>query len=343
VSRPVRVLIVDDSAFARKALRTVLTGHPRIEVIGIARDGLEALEKIAALKPDVITLDLIMPNLDGLGVLRSLPSEESAPRVVIVSITDSLSELAITALQLGAVDLVQKPTALATDQLYDLNDELIRKVLQAAEAKPSPLPPLPAIAAKTAPLIARKARLVVIGTSTGGPNAITRLLSALPANFPVPIAVALHIPPGYTDALAARLDQQSQLDVAEAEEGMLLRPGLAVLARGGQHLLVQTRDGQLRAHLSSWPRDSVYFPSVDLLFESAAREVSSGAMGVVLTGMGSDGCAGSGAIRRAGGTVLTEDESSCVIYGMPRTVVEAGHSSGAAPLEQLPALILTHL
>lgn len=342
MSRNVRVLIVDDSAFARKALRAVLSDHPRIEVVGIARDGLEALEKVATLKPDVMTLDLIMPNLDGLGVLRALPSED-APRVLIVSITDALGELAIAALRLGAVDLVQKPTALATDQLYDLNDELIRKVLHAAKAKPRPLPELSSSSPKASPLIAHKTRLVVIGASTGGPNAITRLLTALPGNFPVPIAIALHIPPGYTDALAARLDDQCRLDVAEAEEGMLLRPGLAVLARGGQHLLIRTQAGQLCAHVSSWPRDALYFPSVDQLFESAAREVAGGVMAVVLTGMGSDGCMGAGTVRRAGGEVLAEHESSCVIYGMPRTVVEAGHASATAPLEQLAELILSRL
>jgi two-component system, chemotaxis family, protein-glutamate methylesterase/glutaminase len=338
----VRVLVVDDSAFARKALRTVLEACRQIEVVGIARDGLEGLEKIAALKPDVVTLDLIMPNLDGLGLLRALPAE-GAPRVVVVSITDAHSELAIAALQLGAVDLVQKPTALATDRLYEINDELVRKVLDAARAKPSPLPALTGVPPTTPPLFARKASLVVIGASTGGPNAITRLLSALPADFPVPIAVALHIPAGYTDALAVRLNEQCQLEVAEADEGMLLRPGLAVLAPGGQHLLVHRRGTELRAQLSSSPRESLYYPSVNVLFESAAQAASSGVLAVVLTGMGDDGCLGAGAVRRAGGVVLTEHESSCVIYGMPRSVVEAGHSSAVAALDQLPRLILDHL
>src|SRR5688572_22800309 len=186
MSDRIRVLIVDDSAFARKTLSTVLSAHAGIEVVGIARDGLEALEKIVDLKPDVVTLDLVMPNLDGLGVLRAMPTE-SPPRVVVVSITDSNSELGVTALQLGAVDLVQKPTALATDRLYELNDELIAKVLQAARVRraPSIRPP----SAATIPQVRTPAKmqLVVIGASTGGPQAITRLLLALPADFPVPI------------------------------------------------------------------------------------------------------------------------------------------------------------
>jgi two-component system chemotaxis response regulator CheB len=338
----VRVLIVDDSAFARKTLRTVLSGHAAIEVVGIARDGLEALEKIVDLKPDVVTLDLVMPNLDGIGVLRALPAEH-APRVVVVSITDSNSELGVMALQLGAVDLVQKPTALATDRLYELNDELIRKVLQAATIKRRPPQPQPSIPPIPRVPIATKVQLLVIGASTGGPQAITRLLAALPGDFPVPIAIALHIPVGYTDALAARLHDQCALDVAEAQEGMLLRPGLAVLAQGGQHLTIQRYGQQLRAHVSDQPRDQLYYPSVDLLFDSAARVALGHTLGVVLTGMGDDGSRGAAAIRKAGGAVLTEDEASCVVYGMPRCVVEAGLSSESAPLELLAELITKYL
>lgn len=342
MSQRVRVLIVDDSAFARKALRAVLSAHPSIEVVGAARDGLEGLEKIAELKPDVVTLDLIMPNLDGIGLLRALP-ERDAPRVVVVSISDTNSELAVLSLQLGAVELVRKPTALATAQLYEMNDELVRKVLQAAAARRPVSVPLAPISREAVPLVASRAQLLVVGASTGGPNAITRLLAALPGNFPVPIVVALHIPAGYTDALAVRLNEQSALSVQEAHEGLLLRPGLAVLARGGQHLVVQRKGTALSVHLPEEPRSSLYFPSVDLLFHSAARTLGAGVLGVVLTGMGDDGCRGSSAIRAAGGAVLTEAESSCVIYGMPRSVVEAGFSTAAAPLERMAEAILAHL
>jgi two-component system, chemotaxis family, protein-glutamate methylesterase/glutaminase len=338
----VRVLVIDDSAFARKALRTVLSRSPEIEVVGIARDGLEGLEKIAELKPDVVTLDLVMPNLDGLGLLRALPAVD-APRVVVVSISEANSELAISALQLGAVDIVRKPTALATDQLYELDHELVSKVLQAASARRPTSTLLSPVSASAAAIVPRNTRLMVIGASTGGPSAITRLLSALPANFPVPIVVALHIPAGYTDALAIRLNEQSALAVEEAREGAALRPGLAVLAKGGEHVIVRAGSAGLTVHLTRQPFDSLYFPSVDRLFESAVQALGSAVLGIVLTGMGDDGRKGSGAIRQAGGTVLTEAESSCVIYGMPRSVVEAGYSSAAAPLERLPATILAHL
>jgi two-component system chemotaxis response regulator CheB len=342
MSGKVRVLIVDDSAFARKTLRTVLSGHPAIEVVGVARDGLEALEKIVDLKPDVVTLDLVMPNLDGLGVLRALP-KENPPRVVVVSITDANSELAISALQLGAIELVQKPTALATERLYELEAELIRKVLEVARVNRVPSQMLTSVAPALHVTRPAKTQLVVIGASTGGPHAITRLLSALPADFPVPIAIALHIPAGYTDALAARLHEQCAIDVAEARTGTLLRPGLAILAQGGQHLTISKHEQQLLARVSDQPRDSLYYPSVNLLFESAARATAEQTLAVVLTGMGDDGCKGAAAVHEAGGKVLTEHESSCVVYGMPRCVVEAGLSTQSGPLEQLAELIAAYV
>lgn len=341
MSATIRVLIVDDSAFARKVLRAVLEKHTGIEVIGSARDGLEALEKIVDLKPDVVTLDLVMPNLDGIGLLRSLPPEH-APRVVIVSVSDALSAIAIEALELGAVDLVRKPTALATDQLYDLERELVLKVRAAALAKKAPPVPVSQVARAPA-IVPQRTRLVVVGASTGGPNAITRLLTALPKHFPVPIVIALHIPAGYTDALAARLNEQCELEVREASEGLTLVPGQAVLAKGGQHLVVRKSAGVLQAHLTMEPLHSLYFPSINLLFESAVNQLGDGVLGVVLTGMGDDGLRGASLIRKAGGEVLTEAESSCVIYGMPRTVVEAGYSSAQAPIDQMARTVVEHL
>jgi two-component system chemotaxis response regulator CheB len=342
---PVRVLVVDDSAFARKVVREVLSSSPHIEVVGIARDGLEALERIEELRPDVITLDLIMPNLDGIGVLRALPAR-GGPRVLVVSISDSESALGIEALHMGAVDVVQKPTALATDRLYELQGELVAKVLAAAGARvPAPEEsvhlPLPAPARTGA------TEVVVIGTSTGGPQALTRLLAALPADFPAPIAIALHIPEGYTRSLAERLNRACQIEVAEAENGRELRPGLALLAPGGSHLLLQRRAGRLvvqlqrRAERAGAP--PMHIPSVSLLFESAAEQAGAGVLGVVLTGMGDDGLEGSRRIRAAGGTVLTEAESSCVVYGMPRSVQEAGLATAQAPLGAMAELIARHL
>lgn len=327
----VRVLVVDDSAFARKVIREVLAASPRIEVVGVARDGLDALQQIAELKPDVVTLDLVMPNLDGVGTLRALSELEQATKVVVVSFSDEESELVIDALQAGAIDFVRKPTALATDRLYQLGDRLVEKVLAAAAARnaPAPAPVAPITIETPAPT---NVDLVVIGTSTGGPQALTQLLPAFPADFPVPILIALHIPLEYTAPLAERLDSASRISVREAGESQILRPGLAVLARGGTHLRVERDSAQLIAKITRESATRPFTPSVDVLFESAARASGERVLGVVLTGMGDDGLAGARAIREAKGQVLTEAEESCVIYGMPRSVDEAGLSSARVPL-----------
>lgn len=339
-SPPIRVLVVDDSAFARKVLRETLSVSAELEVVGVARDGLEALEKIAELQPDVVTLDLVMPNLDGIGVLRALPAE-GGPRVLVVSISDSNSALGIEALQMGAVDLVQKPTALATDRLYELSSELVAKVLAAAGSRRRVIGP----AAAPLPLTAArgKVRLVVVGTSTGGPQALTRLFTALPGDLPCAMAVALHIPAGYTEALASRLDGISALRVFEAAEGAELAAGSVAIARGGMNLRLRVAGGVITTHVDAEPSASPFFPSVDVLFESAAAALGSAVLGVVLTGMGHDGVEGARAIRHAHGRTLTESEASCVVYGMPRAVVEAGLSTDQAPIEDMAAKILQHL
>ncbi|WP_437977915.1 chemotaxis-specific protein-glutamate methyltransferase CheB [Sorangium sp. So ce295] len=339
----VRVLVVDDSAFVRKVLRQVLGASSSIEVVDTAMDGLDALEKIARYKPDVVTLDLVMPNLDGLGVLASLP-REGAPRVIVVSSADADSDLGVRALQQGATDLIEKPTALATDRLFGLADELVRKVLAAAEAKVHRVepPPAPPPAPGAIPALSRT-QVVVIGASTGGPLALTRLLAAMPAGFPAPIVVALHIPAGYTESLARRLDDGSALSIVEASDDLPLRPGLVVLARGGTHIEVRRNLGRATVCFPATAGASLYCPSVDRLFASAAVEFGPGVLGVVLTGMGDDGLEGSRAIRAAGGRVLAEAESSCIVYGMPRRVLEAGLAAAAAPLDQMPAAILRHL
>lgn len=337
-TRPASVLVVDDSAFARKVVRDILSGTPGVEVVGSARDGLEALEKIAELSPDVVTLDLMMPDLDGLGVLRALP-EESRPAIVLVTTSAGDSELVVEALQLGAVDVVTKPTNLATDRLYEMGHELGRKVRAGAHARP-----VRRGAAKPAPHARARVdtELVVIAASTGGPQALTGLVTSLPESFPAALGIALHIPAEYTAAFARRLDEASAIEVVEASPGVELRPGRAVVARGGMHLAVERRGGALVAALTRTPH-SLYYPSADVLFSSAARACGAGVLGVVLTGMGDDGLAGSRALRAAGGRILTQTEASCVVYGMPRAVREAGLSSGEIDLEDAAAAIVNAL
>lgn len=342
--RRIRVLVVDDSAFTRKVLRESLGASERIEVIGFARDGLDALEKIAALDPDVVTLDLVMPNLDGLGVLRALETMPRAPAVVVVSTEAEDGDDGIAALVTGAFDLVRKPTALALDRLYELGDELLRKVLAAGDAVRKPRSISPQSVMDRTPSVRRATTsLVVIGASTGGPHAISALLRALPGAFPVPIAIVLHLPVGYTDAFARRLDGECALHVVEAEDGLTLRPGLVVIAQAGIHMRLRASDGDLAVDLDLKPLGSLHRPSVDALFTSAAAQTGRGALGVVLTGMGSDGLEGSRAIRAAGGRVLTEAASSCVVYGMPRCVFEEGLASAEAPLDGMAELLLAYL
>jgi two-component system, chemotaxis family, protein-glutamate methylesterase/glutaminase len=334
----IKVLVVDDSAFARKVLRECLTADG-IEVVGIAHDGLEALELIETLKPDVVTLDLVMPNLDGLGVLRALNGRLS-PKVVVVSMSDGDTELGIAALEAGAFELVHKPTALAISELYAISARLIEVVRAASDARPRVAQLAVPVPSST---VSSHRGLLVIGTSTGGPQALTHLVSALPASFPLPIAIVLHIPPGYTAALAQRLDEICALEVLEASEGMVLQQGRVVIAKAGRHLKVARRAGQLSCLLDLYPLDSPHRPSVDCLFNSAADVVGAGAVAVVLTGMGHDGLIGSKAIRAAGGTVITEAASSCVIYGMPRVVKEAGLASAEVPLERMVTEVIRFL
>ncbi len=340
-----RVLVVDDSAFARKVLREILAGDPRLEVVGFARDGLDALEKIAELTPDVVTLDLVMPELDGVGVLQALAARKDAPRVVIVTMTDAESALGVAALDAGAIDVVHKPTALATDRLYELGKELVEKVVAAAQSKGAPRALRERPVQTAGKVLARRpqTRLVVIGASTGGPRALGDILGALPADFPVPIATVVHMPVGYTEAFAARLNESSPMRVREATNGALLEPGTVLLGRAGVHLRVRLLSESLIAMLDPSPEDELHRPSVDVLFRSAAQELGSNVLGVVLTGMGNDGLDGARAIHRAGGRLLVEAESSCVVYGMPRAVAEEGLGADVAPLELMVRAILERI
>jgi two-component system chemotaxis response regulator CheB len=334
---PIRVLVVDDSAFARKVVREVLT-TAGIEVVGIARDGLEALEKIADLKPDVVTLDLVMPNLDGAGVLAALPKD--GPRVVVVSMAGEDSALGLAALEAGAVEVVQKPTALAIDRLYEIRAEVVAAVTAAAASR------VPSFGApqkiEDVGLQPTKS-FVAIGASTGGPQALSRVIKALPANFPVPVAVVVHLPPGYTQSFAERLNGDAAVEVVEASPGVPFIPGRVVIARAGLHLKLARTADAVYAMLDPRPADTPHRPAVDVLFESAAKVYGSGVLGVVLTGMGDDGTRGAHAIHAAGGEILTEAESSCVVYGMPRCVVEAGLSRASVRIEGMAAAIVSHL
>lgn len=343
----VRVLVVDDSAYVRKVFRLMLSRSPFIEVVGAARDGAEALEMATELQPDVITCDLNMPAMDGVSFVRAQMARRPVP-ILVVSIASAAAEPVLSALDAGAIDFIQKPTALATDRLMEIGDELIEKVKAAAGAAP-----MRAVAseASTHGKVQRPHRaaaaavdVVVIGTSTGGPQALKLVLSQVPADCPVPIAMVLHMPLGYTEMYAAKLNELADLTIVEARGGEEPEPGTAYLAPAGRHLtFAREASGAVRLRLSLHPLDTPHRPAVDVLFQSAAEVYGSRVLGVVMTGMGSDGREGAAWIKAKGGRVITEAEESCVVYGMPRSIVEAGLSDSSVPLEDIAQQIMDAL
>ncbi|HEX8149811.1 MAG TPA: chemotaxis response regulator protein-glutamate methylesterase [Pyrinomonadaceae bacterium] len=347
MDRVLKVLVVDDSAYVRKVVKQMLSRSPFLEVVGTARDGREALELVEQLGPDVVTCDLIMPELDGVGFVREQMRRRPLP-IIIMSIASETGEAALTALDAGAVDFVQKPTALATEMIFEVSDELIEKVKAAAGIPmarvkiSAPAAEAEAEAPSSPASVTRKelADVVVIGISTGGPQALRQLIPQLPADFPAPVAMVMHMPVGYTEMYARKLDERSPLEVREAHEGDVLRAGVALLAPAGRHLTFRRRaGGEVVAHLDSRPFDLPHRPSVDVLFQSAAEVYRQRVLGVVMTGMGSDGKQGAAWIKAQGGLVYTESEETCVVYGMPSSVVEAGLSDRSVPLDKMAQAI----
>jgi two-component system, chemotaxis family, protein-glutamate methylesterase/glutaminase len=282
--------------------------------------------------------------MDGVGFVREQMKRRPVP-IVIVSIANEGSELALTALDAGAVDFVQKPTALATEKIFEVSDELIEKVKAAASVPMTRLQagPLKEPAAAE-PLNIPRAGLidvVVIGISTGGPQALKYMIPQLPADLPVPVVMVMHMPVGYTELYAQRLNEIAKLDVSEAREGDAVKAGRVLLAPAGRHLTFRRgAEGQITVHLDARPFDTPHRPSVDVLFQSAAEVFRDRTLGVVMTGMGADGKQGAAWIKSQGGLVFTEDEKSCVVYGMPCAVMEAGLSDKSVPLEHMAQAIL---
>ncbi len=335
--RLIRTIIVDDSAFVRKVVRDMLSRSPQIDVVGMARNGEDALQMVEQLNPDVVTCDLVMPELDGVGFVREQMTRKPVPILLLTSAAQD-AERVVEALGAGAVDFIRKPTALASDDLLFMREELIQKVKAAALTSLAPLALLPP-AVFAAPLPSAEAAnvdIVVLGISTGGPQALRYFVPQFGPDFPVPLVIVLHMPVGYTAPFAQKLAEISPLPVKEASDGCLVHAGEALVAPAGRHLLFK-RDsaGEVHVHLSLAPNDKPHRPSVDVLFESAAEIYGGRVLGVVMTGMGDDGKQGAAAIKAAGGTILTQTEASCVIYGMPRSVAEAGLSDAAVGLTSM--------
>jgi two-component system chemotaxis response regulator CheB len=342
-----RVLVVDDSALMRKLIPLILERDPEIEVVGTAMDGAFALRKIAELQPDVVTLDLEMPRMDGIETLRMIM--RSAPLPVIVFSTHSKEGAYSTfkALALGAIDFVAKPRDAAAGHLDPIAFELIEKIKVAKRASGAKKK-IPALDAEPPKPAKRKScavippnRIIAIGISTGGPNALQYLLSQIPADLPVSFVVVQHMPEGFTDMFARRLDECCALDVQEAKSGDLLIAGRVLICPGNRHMMVRRMPRGEMVVLSDTPPINGHRPSVDVLFHSVAQEFGLTAVGILMTGMGEDGAEGLGAIKAAGGMTIAQSEDTCVVSGMPRAAILKGYANKILPLEQLGSYLVS--
>lgn len=342
MNRRVRVLIVDDSAVIRQLLSMLLSEDPEIEVVGTAGDPLIARERIKALSPDVVTLDVEMPNMDGVTFLRKIMALRPMPVVMISTLTQAGAETTLEALEIGAVDFIAKPTHDVANGLAEIASELQSKIKQAARARVGMQhPPAPA---KTRPVrpsgpAGKSDRIIAIGASTGGVEALKAVLMGLPKVCP-PIVITQHMPPRFTAAFAERLNRECPMAVSEAIHNETLEPNHAYIAPGAFHLEVSRGGGYYRSQLSEAPAVSGHRPSVDVLFRSVAQSGGKGAVGVILTGMGKDGAEGLLAMRQAGAMTLGQDEASSLIYGMPRVAFERGAVMRQSPLSHMAEAIL---
>jgi len=335
----IRVFLVDDSAFVRRALTRVLAVEPEFQVVGEAASGNEALARITAADPDIVTLDVVMPGMDGLQLLPALLRWKPSLKVLMISAqTRDGADATVAALAAGAVDFIDKTTFNVMD-LEFLRREVVDRMRAVAPRQSSGRAPSPPAAqpSAAAPDLSW-CDLCVIGASTGGPAAVQRILQGLPATFPLPIVVVQHMPVGFTRPFAQRLASLSRVRVAEAEDGVRLSAGSAVIAPAGSHLRVSPN---LAVVLTSEPSDAKHIPSVDVTMRSAARSRPGRVLGILLTGMGEDGADGMATIRAGGGVTIAESEASCVVYGMPRAAVLRGAVNWVLPLEAIADLLAT--
>jgi two-component system chemotaxis response regulator CheB len=356
----ISVVVVDDSAFMRKALASMLEKDPEIHVVATARDGQEGLEIIRKHNPDVITLDIEMPRMDGLTALKHIMMEMPKPVLMVSSLTVEGAEATLKAMELGAVDFIPKQLSKVSLDIVKIEEDLQAKVKQIARRKFRPptafrKPCVSTVSAPCAPAeheprkdfvrpsgsIARD--VVAIGVSTGGPPAVQKVLSALPKDFPASIVIAQHMPAAFTGPFAKRLDGVCQVSVKEAETGDRLAPGQVFIAPGGKHLKLIQKVSRVEIEITGEPADALYKPSANVLVGSAAEAVGKRALGVILTGMGSDGLEGVKILKQKGGRALAQSDSSCVVYGMPKAIVDAGLADEIVDIDEMAQAIMHSL
>lgn len=343
----IRVLVVDDAVVVRRIVADVLSADPDLEVVGTAANGRLALAKLALVSPDLITLDIEMPEMDGLETLVELrKTHPRLPVIMFSTLTERAASATLDALARGASDYVTKPANVGSvaEAQERIREELIprikslcgRRPVRAAvnTAAPATAPPL---ATDQKPPLPTRMDVLAIGVSTGGPNALAAIIPALPEEFPIPIVVVQHMPPIFTRFLADRLASNSQVQVREGEEGGLVEPGVVWIAPGNHHMTLHREADQVRIRLNQEPQENSCRPAVDPLFRSVAEIYGNRSLGLILTGMGHDGLVGAQAIRRAGGQLLAQDESTSVVWGMPGALVTAGLADLVLPLDRIAA------
>jgi len=355
----IRVLIVDDSGFFRRRVKEILESDPMLEVVGLAENGEQAIEAVKNLKPNVITMDIEMPVMDGITATRKIMLSNPTPIIMFSSLTTDGAKSTLDALDAGAVDFLPKRFEDISKDKEEATKLLCQRVRDVGKKRPSASAPAPASARPTArttptagttkPVAATTTRakentstkidLVAIGTSTGGPVALQKVLAELPANFPVPIVVIQHMPGSFTGAFSDRLDQQCKIHVKEAETGDKLKPAVAYIAPGGKQMVVEKVAGQLSLKIVDEIPNQTYKPSVDVTYASINKVVPANTLAVVLTGMGADGCKGAMLLHQSGSIVWAQDEASCVVYGMPAAVVDAGITEKVMGIETIGASI----
>lgn len=353
--KKIRVLIIDDSAFMRRIISDMLKSDANIEVADTARNGKEGLEKAIALKPDIITLDVEMPVMNGLETLAELMKLNPVPKVIMLSsLTYEGGEATIKALELGALDFVAKPTAsILNFDAEHIKDELNKKINSIGRSSGGYFPPIQTNARlpqqKKSPVLSSDAKgslkyIVAIGTSTGGPRALQEVLTKLPADIPAAVLVVQHMPPGFTKSLSARLDSLSNISVKEAEDGDVLKPGWAYVAPGDYHMIVSRfRNDEYRISINKESPVTGHRPSVNVMMKSVAECGHKNVIAVMMTGMGNDGSEGILQIKKAGGKTIAQDESTCVVYGMPKSAVNVGAIDTIAPLHNITTEILKNM
>ncbi|MFO8031207.1 MAG: chemotaxis response regulator protein-glutamate methylesterase [Desulfohalobiaceae bacterium] len=341
----ITVLVVDDSAFMRKAVSTMLEKDSDIQVVGVARNGEECLQKIQELNPQVVTLDIEMPVMDGLTALRHIMMETPRPVLMVSSLTTEGAEATLKAMELGAMDFIPKKLSKVSLDIVKIEEELRHKVKAVARSKPnfvrSRKKPK-GLAQETQELIqgSLQREVVGIGVSTGGPPAVQQIVSSLDRNFPGSILIAQHMPGTFTKAFAKRLDQCGSLQVKEAENKERLQKGLIYVAPGGFHLKMEGRSSRLYLEICTEPADYLYKPSATVLLNSIADKLGPRGMGVILTGMGNDGLEGVKRLKTKGGRILAQSEASCVVFGMPRAVIEKGLADQVLEIQDMAEGIL---